>query len=148
MFKLGWKLLRRFKKSLKVYLYLLSRWKICHLYIWTTTDTFESFVTKKVYQINHSFNCDSKCLIYLFSCKFCGIQYVGSTVGSFQLRWNNCKSYQRNAADEGTPNQNYFHRHFLSEGHNSLMNDCEIILINKMDSSDPTRREFFLDEST
>ena len=31
------------------------------------TDTFESFVTKRVYKINHSFNCDSKCLIYLFS---------------------------------------------------------------------------------
>ena len=28
-------------------------------------DTFESFVTKNVYKINHSFNCDSKCLIYL-----------------------------------------------------------------------------------
>ena len=37
------------------------------------TDTFESFVTKNVYKINHSFNCDSKCLIYLLSCKVCGI---------------------------------------------------------------------------
>ena len=90
------------------------------------TDTFESFVTKKVYKINHSFNCDSKCLIYLFSCKVCGIQYVGSTVDRFRLRWNNYKSCQRNAADGGTLNQNYFHQHFLSDGHNGLMNDCEI----------------------
>ena len=30
------------------------------------TDTFESFVTKKVYKINHSFNCNVECLIYLF----------------------------------------------------------------------------------
>ena len=43
------------------------------------TDIFESFVTKKVYKINHSFNCDSKCSIYLFSCKVCGIQYAGHT---------------------------------------------------------------------
>ena len=34
------------------------------------TDTFESFVTKKVCKINHSFNCDSKCLIYLFYVRF------------------------------------------------------------------------------
>ena len=34
------------------------------------TDTFESFVTKKVYKINHSFNCDSKCLIHLFHARF------------------------------------------------------------------------------
>ena len=31
----------------------------------------------------------------------------------------------------------------LNEDHNGLMNDCEIILIDKMDSSDPTRRVFF-----
>ena len=31
---------------------------------------------------------------------------------------------------------------FLSDGHNGLMNDCEI-LIDKSDSLDPTRRELF-----
>ena len=107
------------------------------------TDTFESFVTKEVFKINHSFNCDSKCLIYLLSCKVCGIQYTGSTVDKFRLRWNNYKSCQRNAANGGTPNQNYFHQHFLSEGHNGLQSDCEIILIDKTDPTDPTRREYF-----
>ena len=107
------------------------------------TDTFESFVTMKVYKINHSFNCDGKCFIYLFSCKVCGIQYVRSTVNRFRVRWNNYKSCQRNAADVGTPNQNDFHQHFLSDGHKGLMNDCEIIFIGKTDSSDPTKREFF-----
>ena len=34
-------------------------------------------------------------------------------------------------------------QHFLSEGHHGLVNDCEITLIDKTDSSDPTRREFF-----
>ena len=60
------------------------------------TDTFGSFVTMKVYKINYSFKCDSKCLIYLFSSKFCGIQCAGSSVDSFW--WNNYKSCQRNAA--------------------------------------------------
>ena len=44
------------------------------------TDTFQSFVTKESYKINHHFNCDSKCVVYLLSCKVCGLQYVGSTV--------------------------------------------------------------------
>ena len=91
------------------------------------TDNFESFVTKKVYKINYSFNCDSKCLIYLFSCKVCGIQYIVFTVDRFRLRWNNYKSCQRNAADGRTPSQNYFHQHFLSDVRNGLINDCEII---------------------
>ena len=32
---------------------------------------------------------------------------------------------------------------FLSDGHNGLMNDCEIIFIDKTDPSDSTRLEFF-----
>ena len=31
------------------------------------------------------------CMIYLFSCKCCGKQYVGETADSFRRRWNNCK---------------------------------------------------------
>ena len=107
------------------------------------TDTFESFVTKKLYKINHSFNCDSKCLIQLFSCKLCSIQYVGSTFNRFRLRWNSYNSCQKNAAYGGTPNQKYFHQHILSDDTNGLMNDCEIIFKDKTDSSNPTRREFF-----
>ena len=68
------------------------------------TDTFESFVTKKVYKMNHSLNFDSKCLIYHFSCKVCRIQYVGYAVDRFRLRWNNYKSCYMNAADAGIPN--------------------------------------------
>ena len=100
-------------------------------------------MTKNVHEINHLFSRDRKRLIYLFSCRVCGIQYVGSRVDRFRLRWNNYKSCQRNAADGGKPNQNYFHQHFLSNGNNELMNDCEITFIDKTDPSDPTRREFF-----
>ena len=37
----------------------------------------------------------------------------------------------------------FFRQHFLIEGHDGLVNDCEITLIDKTDSSDPTRREYF-----
>ena len=108
------------------------------------TDGFQSFVTKKNYEINHKFDCDSKCLIYLFSCKTCGLQYVGSAAKRFHYRWNNYKNYQREAAQMGTPPQRFFHQHFLSEWrHHGLVNDCEITLRDKTDSSDPTKRELF-----
>ena len=51
------------------------------------TDVFQSFVTKESYKIVNE--CDSKYIIYLFSCKACGLQYVGSTVERFHFRWNN-----------------------------------------------------------
>ena len=107
------------------------------------TDVFQSFVTKESYKINHKFDCDSKCIIYLISCKACGLQYVGSTVERFRFRWNNYKNCQREAAQGGTPPQSFFHQPFLSEGHHGLVNDCEITLIDKTDFSDPARREFF-----
>ena len=40
------------------------------------TEEFTSFTTKKNYKINHSFDCNNKCLMYLLSCKSCGKQYV------------------------------------------------------------------------
>ena len=67
------------------------------------TDTFQSFVTKEVYKINHHFHCDSKCVIYLISCQVCGLQYVGSTVDRFHLRWNNYKCSQNIASEGGSP---------------------------------------------
>ena len=107
------------------------------------TDNAQSFVTKEVYKINHNFHCDSKRVIYLVSYKVCGSQYDRSTADRFRLRWNNYKCSQRIASEGGTLKQNYFHQHFLSENHHGLFEDCEIRLIDKTDTSDPTRREFF-----
>ena len=76
--------------------------------------TIQTFLSHK---INRKFDCDSQCIIYLFSCKACGLQYVGSTVERFHFRWNNYKNCQREAAQGGTPPQSFFHQHFLSEGH-------------------------------
>ena len=39
--------------------------------------------------------------------------------------------------------QKSLYKHFLREGHNSLIHDVEIIFINKTDPSVPTRREKF-----
>ena len=82
-------------------------------------------------------------ILYLFSCKTCGLRYVGCTAERFRFRLNNYKNCHREAARGGTPPQSLFHRHFLSEGRHGLVNYCEITLIDKSDSSDTTRRELF-----
>ena len=47
--------------------------------------------------INHHLNCNDKCLIYLLSCKVCGLQYVGSATDKLRLRWKNSKENDRKA---------------------------------------------------
>ena len=81
------------------------------------TDVFQSFQAKEQYKRNHQLNCNDKCLIYLLSCKVCGLQYVSSTTDKFRLRWNNYKE------------------------NNGFLEDCSIALIDKTDGSDPTRRK-------
>ena len=39
--------------------------------------------------------------------------------------------------------QRYLHEHFLSKGCDGLINDVEIIFIDKTNTSDPTKREFW-----
>ena len=107
------------------------------------TNTFQGFVPKKVYKINHHFHCDSTCIVYPLPCKVCGLQHVRSTVDRFRLRWNNYKCSERVALEGGTPKQKRFHQHFLSEDHHRLLEDYKITFIDKTDSSDPTRTEFF-----
>ena len=96
------------------------------------TNTFESFRIKKQYKINYNFNCNDKSLIYLLSCKICGLQYVGFTTDPFRYRWNNYKDNNRKA-ERGV--------HFASHGHNGFLEDYAITLIDKNDGADPTKRE-------
>ena len=103
-------------------------------------NTFISHVTKETFKINHHFNCNSKCLIYLFSGKVCGKQWVGSTTYKFRYQWNNCKNCQCKAERGEDHTQKYLHDHFLSQDHDGLLNSVEITLI---DLSDPERREEF-----
>ena len=93
--------------------------------------------------MNHHFDCNSKCLIYLLSCRVCGKQYVGSTTERFRFRWNNYKDIQRKGKRGENHNQKYFHEHFLIHDYNGLINDIQIIFIDKTDPLDPTRRGEF-----
>ena len=88
------------------------------------TDGFQSFLTKEQYEINRQLNCNDKCLIYLLSCKVCGLQYVGSTTDTFRLRWNNYKENNRKAKRGEEPMQPLVLEHFSSNDHNGFLEDC------------------------
>ena len=109
------------------------------------TDTFSSFVTKSAYKINHNFNCNSKCLIYLLSCKTCGKQYTGKTVDKFRSRWNNYKTDARKAASGNIESckQQFLQNHFLQDDNHGFLEDIEVTLVEKTQASDPTKREYY-----
>ena len=59
----------------------------CEVYINVTkTDTFTSTAPGESFKINHKFNCDDKCLIYLLTRNQCKKQ-LGQTIESFRFRW-------------------------------------------------------------
>ena len=106
-------------------------------------ETFQSFDNKKIYKINHRFTCSDKCLVYLLSCKVCGMQYNGQTNDEFRYRWNNYKDNNRKSLRGEDHKQAGFFAHFQTAGHSGFINDTEIRFIDKTDPSESTRREDF-----
>ena len=59
----------------------------------TANSEFTSSVTGRVYNIinghdDKTVTCNSNNVIYLMTCKTCGVQYVGETVQCFRIRMN------------------------------------------------------------
>ena len=75
------------------------------------TSTFKSTVTGVIYNIHQNLNCNSRNVIYLITCRTCGIQYVGETKTRFRERINNHKSAINNRYDNSVA------RHYNSPGH-------------------------------
>ena len=64
----------------------------------TEKETFTCTSTNHTYKINHEFNCNEDCLIYLLTGKICHKQYVAQTVDIFCSRWNNY--FRKNLIDD------------------------------------------------
>ena len=82
--------------------------------------TFRSKTNGKEFSINYNLNCNSKNVVYLITCKICGIQYVGSTTSTFRFRFNNHRSRinaHLNLSSENKRNDDFLHRHFHSSRH-------------------------------
>ena len=104
------------------------------------TDTFDSFATKKCYKINHKFDCNDKCLIYLFSCRTCSKQCTGKTTDRFRYRWNNHRM-EAGKAENGKwkmLNKSFYKVTFWKMIIKGFLEDVEVRLIDSQ-GSDPTK---------
>ena len=116
------------------------RGKHCAVYLNVQETCFSSAVTNKIYnKINHQFECNKKCLVYLLTCKKCLKQYVGQTIDTFRHRWNNYKSNDRKFQRSEPCMQEHLFRHFSSPGHNGFLTDISVTFIGKTDPSDPLK---------
>ena len=94
--------------------------------------TFISNVTKKSYDVvnpnNISMDCTSDNVIYLITCKKCGIQYVGETSQKLRSRFNNYRNRLKKLTNL------YLYHHFSSGGHS--VEDMSIMPIEELPSND------------
>ena len=107
------------------------------------TDTFTSTIIGETFKINHRFDCNDKYLVYLMIYSKCKKQCTGQTADHFRSRWNNYKS-KRRGFDRGEQcMQEHLYKHFESERLSGFRGNVSVILIDKTDGSDPTKRETY-----
>ena len=93
------------------------------------------------FEINHRFDCNESCLIYLITCNRCPKQCVGQTIDEFRHRWNNYKDNARKHERGEQCMQRHLHEHFNLPGRSGFLNDVSIILLDQADPKNPTKRE-------
>ena len=105
-------------------------------------DTTQFTSNGKTYNIrNFSMDCNSTNVVYLLSCKVCGIQYVGSTTCKFRSRFNTYKSGNRRYAEKKKKvPQKKLHSHFDQPGHSGF-SDFEFTLIDQGNDHESTRKK-------
>ena len=92
----------------------------------TETSTFTSTVTGETYIINHRFDYNERCLVYLLAYNKCKMQYVGQTTDQFRSRWNNYKSDSRKHSHGATCMQQHLFNHFCTSGHCGFLEDVSL----------------------
>ena len=116
--------------------------EIC--YILHQGDTFESSNSGKQHKINFSFNCNSRNVVYLLTCKICEKQYVGSAVTKFRSRFN---QYKSNVNLYGKGQRGFMQEplieHFFSNKHNGSYKDIKVQIIDYCDPNNLECREDF-----
>ena len=87
-------------------------------------------------------------VVYLFTCRICSKQYVGSTITAFRTRLNNHRSSLSRCGPgkRGICGQ-YLYSYFYSEGH-TWVEDIQIQIIDVSDVSQQTVKEegFWIDK--
>ena len=115
------------------------RCEVCH-YLEEKSE-FKGSHEDRTYSINYHLDCNSSNVVYLITCQQCSLQYVGSTVTKFRLRFNNHKSRIRRHGRMGPAERerdDVLYQHFWSEGHNGL-SDMKIQLIDRVNGEEQLR---------
>ena len=118
-----------------------SRCQLCNTS--EETERFSRSVRGETYKINYHLCSNEQCLIYLLTCKGCAKQYTGETVDKFRSWWNNYKNSDRAFLRGEEIKQKFLHEHFLKDDHHGFEKDVSIYLIDKTQSSDPHKREYY-----
>ena len=103
------------------------------------TQEFASKNGRKYVIRGSTMNCSSSHVVYLLSCKTCGVQYVGSCTTPFRSRFSNYKPCNKYHKDKTVPQQE-LHNHFDLPGHNGFL-DFEYTLIDQADSLENVRKK-------
>ena len=77
-------------------------------------DSFTSNITNVKYNVvspNSDMDCSTRNVIYLITCRKCGVQYVGKTSQTLRCRLNNHHNRLKQLCDI------YLYNHFNSDGH-------------------------------
>ena len=91
--------------------------------------TFRSNVTHKTYSPSLSMNCGTENIIYLITCRKCGIQYVGETGQSLRKRLNNHRNRLKKLSCQ------YLYQHFNSDGHTEEFEEVKLTPTDKISLS-------------
>ena len=113
-----------------------NRCDVCN-YV-TPSSSFTSHTTKRSYNINYQLDCNSNNVVYLITCKACGLQYVGSTSTKFRLRFNNHKSRLRahsRKCNTDKESDDFVYKHFHGPGHHGLR-DVSVQIIDKVHNNE------------
>ena len=105
------------------------------------TDTLTCSNAQTTYKVNHKFDCNEECLVYLITYNKCLKQYVGQTVDMFTSQWNNYKENSRKFDRGEICIQRHLYEHFQLPGHAGFLQDTYVTLIDKTDPRSPTKRE-------
>ena len=98
-----------------------------------TCNSFSSKSTGRTYNIRSEVTCRSSNLVYLISCKKCGLQYIGETQQPLHVRMNGHRSDIRTRKTEKP-----IAAHFCQPDHR--LEDLEVRGIEKIHHGDTNRR--------
>ena len=87
-----------------------KRYEVCKNVL--ENDTFTCSYDQTAYKINHKFDCNEKCLVYLITYNKCLKQYVGQRVDMFRLRWSNYRDNSRKFDRGEDCMQRHVYEHF------------------------------------